>query len=198
LVSINIVLLLFSAMSGIKVMMSAFSKDSHHFQQRNFFHFNFIAFVLLLGLMVIFLGTIAILVLQEILVAYLERNGLVQQGSWENFWIRCVFWTLLYVSVLIAVAFLYYLGPDTRKKGRFFSPGAIAGSILILLAVTAFRLFFAEFANYNKVYGSLSAIMVLMVWFYWISIVLLVGFELNAAILAASGRPLESEPSPES
>jgi uncharacterized BrkB/YihY/UPF0761 family membrane protein len=86
------------------------------------------------------------------------------------------------------VAFLYYLGPNTRKRGRFFSPGAVAGSILILLAVTAFRLFFAQFSNYNKVYGSLGAIMVLMVWFYWISIVLLIGFELNAAILAARGK----------
>lgn len=187
LISINIALLLYSTMSGIKVMMSAFSKDSLHFRPRNFFHFNFIAFILLIGMLLIFMGTIALLVLQEVWVNYLQDNGIMHSGGWQVFIVRSMFWMLLYAALLFAVALLYYLGPDTRRRGRFFSPGAIAGSVLILLAVTAFRLFFAQFANYNKIYGSLSAIMVLMVWFYWISIVLLIGFELNAAILAASG-----------
>jgi membrane protein len=187
-ISINIVLLLFSTMSGIKVMMNAFSKDSDHFRPRGLLHFNFIALVLLLGLLLILFGTIAVLVLQEVLVNSLLQKGIIREDSFEKFLIGSAFWLLLYLALLIAVAFLYYLGPNTRKRGRFFSPGAVAGSILILLAVTAFRLFFAQFSNYNKVYGSLGAIMVLMVWFYWISIVLLIGFELNAAILAAKGK----------
>lgn len=197
LISINVVLLLFSTMSGIKVMMSAFSKDSHHFRRRNVFHFNFIALVLLLGMLIIFMGTIALMVLQETSIVYFEQEGLISKGGWESFWIRSGFWLLTFAALLFAVALLYWLGPDTQKRGRFFSPGAIAGSVLILLAVTGFKLFFAQFSNYNKVYGSLSAIMVLMVWFYWISIVLLIGFELNAAILAASttmiGEPDESD-----
>jgi membrane protein len=187
LISINIALLLFSTMGGIKVMMSAFSKDSHHFARRNVFVFNFVALILLLGMLVIFLGTIALMVLQEVSIHYFEKHGMIAGGSWESFMIRAGFWVMIYIALLLAVALLYWLGPNTRKRGRFLSPGAIAGSVMILVAVTAFRLFFAQFTNYNKIYGSLSAIMVLMVWFYWISIVLLIGFELNAAILAASG-----------
>lgn len=188
LIYLNVILLLFSTMSGIKVMMNAFSKDSHHFRRRNFFHFNFIAFVLLLGLLVVFLGTIALLVTQELMLNYFEKTGAIEPGGWEKVVVGSIFWLLMYAALLVAVSLLYYLGPDTHKRGKFFSPGSIAGSVLILLAVTAFRFFFGQFANYNKIYGSLSAIMVLMVWFYWISIVLLIGFELNAAILAASSR----------
>ncbi len=197
LISINIILLLFSSMSGIKVMMSAFSKDSHHFARRNVLVFNFVALILLLGMLVIFMGTIALMVLQEVSVNYFEKQGIISGGSWESFFIRAGFWLLIFIALLLAVSFLYWLGPNTRKRGRFFSPGAIVGSVLILIAVTGFRIFFAQFTNYNKIYGSLSAIMVLMVWFYWISIVLLIGFELNAAILAASshmvGEPDESD-----
>jgi membrane protein len=187
-VSVNIVLLFFSTMSGIKVMMSAFSKDSHHFRQRNVFHFNFVAFILLIGLVVVFLGTIALLVAQQVILNQFKQSGSIEEGGWEHLVFGAIFWILMYAALLVAVSLLYYLGPDTRKRPRFFSPGSIAGSVLILLAVTAFRMFFSQFANYNKVYGSLSAIMVLMVWFYWISIVLLIGFELNAAILAASSK----------
>lgn len=190
LIGINIILLLFSTMGGIKVMMSAFSKDSHHFKPRNFFVFNFVALILLLGMLVIFIGTIALMLLQEVTVSYFEGKGLITRDGWEGTMIRFGFWLLIYIAVLIAVALLYYLGPNTHKRGRFFSPGAIAGSVMIVLAVSGFKLFFAQFTNYNKIYGSLSAIMVLMVWFYWISIVLLIGFELNAAILAASSKML--------
>jgi membrane protein len=186
LIYINVGLLLFSTMGGIKAMMSAFSKDSEHFRRRNIFLFNFVALILLLGLLVIFLGTIALMVLQEYSITSLERRGLIPGGGWEATMIRTGFWLLIYLAVLVAVSLLYYLGPATRRRGRFFSPGAIACSVMILLAVTFFKLFFSQFANYNKVYGSISAIMVLMVWFYWISIVLLIGFELNAAVLAAS------------
>lgn len=197
LIYINVGLLLFSTMSGIKVMMSAFSKDSEHFRRRNIFSFNFVAFVLLLGLLVIFLGTIALLVWQEFTVKDLIKRGVMTENGWEKAMVQGLFWLLTYIALLIAVSLLYYLGPSTKRRGRFFSPGAIAGSVLIMLAVTAFRLFFTQFSNYNKVYGSISAIMVLMVWFYWISIVLLIGFELNAAILAAShkviGGPDESD-----
>lgn len=189
-ISINVALLLFSTMGGIKVMMSAFSKDSHLFRRRNIFHVNFIAFILLIGLLVVFLGTIALLVVQEISIRHLER-GTIGEDGWAKLLVRGGFWLLIYLALLVAVALLYYLGPSTRKRGKFFSPGAFAGSALILLAVTGFRFFFAQFANYNKVYGSLSAIMVLMVWFYWISIVLLIGFELNTAILEASARAIE-------
>lgn len=186
LIYLNIALLLFSTMGGIKVMMMAFSKENKHFVNRNFLKTNGIAFVILLGLLVIFLGTIALLVFQEYSLVWLEGQKIIKGGSWEGTFVRAMFWLVIFLALLIAVSLLYYLGPSTHKRGRFFSPGAIACSVMILIAVTAFRLFFSQFANYNKIYGSLSAIMLLMVWFYWISIVLLIGFELNAAILAAS------------
>jgi membrane protein len=187
LIYLNVGLLFFSTMSGIKVMMMAFSKETPHFLDRNFLKTNLVAFVLLLGLLTIFMGTIGLQVLQEYAVHYLIQHKIIQVSSWEATFIRILFWLVIYFALLLAVSLLYYFGPSTKVKGRFFSPGSIAGSILILVAVTAFRLFFSSFANYNKIYGSLGAIMLLMVWFYWISIVLLIGFELNAAILAAGG-----------
>ena len=188
LIYLNIALLLFSTMGGIKVMMMAFSKENEHFKNRNFLKTNGIAFVLLVGLLTIFLGTIALLVFQEFAISWLETQKIISGAGWEGTFVRGMFWLVIFLALLVAVSFIYYLGPSTKKRGPFFSPGAIASSVMVLIAVTAFRLFFSQFANYNKIYGSLSAIMMLMVWFYWISIVLLIGFELNAAILEASSQ----------
>ncbi|HHG86017.1 MAG TPA: YihY/virulence factor BrkB family protein [Bacteroidetes bacterium] len=184
---INISLLLFSSLGGIKVMMRAFSKNNDLFRDRNFFRHNFVALLIMLALLLLFLVMLGLLIAGEVGTQYLVTENLMEKGLVTTLF-RLFYWLILFVAVEIAVSILYYLGPATTIRWKFFSPGSLVGGILILLAINGFRLFFVQFADYNKIYGSLGAIMVLQVWFYWISIVLLIGFELNAAIAAAKNR----------
>lgn len=86
------------------------------------------------------------------------------------------------------ISFIYYLGPETKERWQFISPGSILGAVLQVVAIIAFKKFLENIVNYSKFYGSISALILLMVWFYWMSIVMLIGFELNAAIATAKAK----------
>lgn len=184
---LNLGLLLFSSLGGIKVMMQAFSVESDLFRERKFLRFNAVALLIFVLLFLLFLVMIGLLVSGEYFINYLLDHGMIQ-GGFQSVMLRVFHWLIVLLAVQVAMSVLYYLGPATRERWKFFSPGSVVGGILIVLAVLMFRFFFVHFADYNKIYGSLGAIMLLMVWFYWLSIVVLVGFELNAAIAAVRKR----------
>lgn len=181
-ISLNIALLMYSATSGISVMMQAFAKDHPGFKKRNFFHGTAVAFAIAMLLFVLLLMMLFLHVGSEFFIKSLVENGHVPKDGIWVFIFRCLNYVLLFFSLQIAVSVIYYFGPFMDKRWKFFSPGSITAGLLVLLANVAFQFFFVNFTDYNKVYGSLGAIMLMMVWFYWLSIMLLIGFELNAAI----------------
>ena len=183
LLSFNFILMLFSSLGGIKAMMYAFSKlqEKDIFRRRNVFQIHFVALEIFLVLTLAFLISVILSILAEISINYVVEMG--HLPDWlSSLMLSGAYYLVLFVVLFLAVSFVYYLGPETHKKFNFISPGSILSSALILLAIYGFKIFIANFANFNKFYGSMSALIILMVWFYWMSMVLLVGFELNAAI----------------
>lgn len=178
---LNLGLLLYAAMSGIKAMMYAFSKDSELFTKRNFLRVNAVSLLIFIVLLFIFLFMLGLLISGELFIYYLNDQGIIREVI-VSYIIQGFYWLIVLSGLQAAFSVLYFLGPETTERFKFFSPGSFLAAGLTVLAITAFRLFFTNFTNYNKIYGSIGAIMVLMVWFYWLSIVLLVGFEVNAAI----------------
>lgn len=187
LITLNIVLVLFASLGGIKAMMYAFSKDSVLFRKRGFFRLNAVALLIFIVLISLFLFLLGLLVSGEVLVHFLLDKGIVNKGIVPVL-LRGFYWLIVFAGLQVGASVLYYLGPETESRWKFFSPGSVLTGFLSLMAILAAQVFFANFANYNKIYGSLGAIMALMVWFYWLSVVLLVGFELNAAIAKAKFR----------
>ena len=101
--------------------------------------------------------------------------------------------------VVIAVAILYWLGPDTDSKLRWITPGATLFAAGWIAGSTLFTLYVANFGTYNRTYGSIGAVIVLLVWLYWTNLLLLVGGELNAVIAkqhdeAINGGRLDAPP----
>lgn len=178
---LNLGLLLYASTSGIKAMMFAFSKDSDLFVKRNFLKVNAVAMLIFIVLLFIFLFMLGLLISGELFINYLDEKDVIHEGVvW--FILRMFYWLIVLAGLQSTFSVLYYLGPETTERFKFFSAGSFLAAGLSVLAINAFRFFFTNFADYNKIYGSIGAIMVLMVWFYWLSIVLLVGFEVNAAI----------------
>jgi membrane protein len=92
-------------------------------------------------------------------------------------------WPVLLVLMLAALAFLYQIGPDRdRPRFRWVSPGAIAATVLWLLASAAFSFYAAHFGSYNETYGAMGAIVVLMLWLLITSLCVLIGAEVNAEL----------------
>jgi membrane protein len=87
---------------------------------------------------------------------------------------------------MIAFSSIYYLAPAKKRIFPFFSAGSILASVLSVLSFKLFTIFINNFSNYNKFYGSLGAMIMIIVWINLTALMLLIGFELNASIYAAS------------
>lgn len=94
-------------------------------------------------------------------------------------------WGISALLVLCAVSVLYAAGAPGTKRFKLITPGAILALVLIFVLSQALAYFFGHITNYNALYGSIGAILVVQVWIYLNMIVLLVGFELNTSIAKA-------------
>jgi membrane protein len=106
-------------------------------------------------------------------------------GLLVGYWIPIVTitrWVILIGIYFFTVSFLYKYGPSVSKKWKLFSPGATLATILAILTMWGFAYYINHFNTYNKLYGSIGTLIVIMIWLYLNSLILLIGFELNASI----------------
>jgi membrane protein len=100
-------------------------------------------------------------------------------------------WPVIVAIVMGMLAILYYIAPNVRHHGfRWITPGGIAATLLWIAASAGFALYVANFASYNKTYGSLAGVIVFLVWLWISNIAVLLGMELNAEL--ERGREIES------
>jgi membrane protein len=100
-------------------------------------------------------------------------------------------WVVVILLLYMGSAFIYRFGIMMRRKLPFFSPGAVLATLLSMLSSIIFSTYVDNFGNYNKLYGSIGTIIVLMLWMQLNAMILVFGFELNASI--ALNRQLQEE-----
>jgi membrane protein len=108
-------------------------------------------------------------------------------------------WPVIAAIVSQMIAFLYWVAPNVRQPGyRWISPGGVLAVVLWVIASGAFAFYVANFSSYNKTYGSLAAVIILLVWLWITNLVILLGAELNAEIERGrqieGGHPPDREP----
>jgi membrane protein len=124
-----------------------------------------------------FLVFISELVL-KLAVDFIDRNGAsILLTAW-----RLLSWPLALSIVATAFAFIYRFGPSRWKPGTPIVPGAVLAAVSWAVVSGLFRLYVANFGNYNKVYGAVGAVIVLLLWLYMTSLVLLLGDQLNVIV----------------
>ena len=106
-------------------------------------------------------------------------------GAFEVAWML-LRWPLVVVLVALAIGFINYFAPDAEQDWEWVTPGALIATVLWLVASLGFKVYVAQFADYNETYGSLGGVIMLMLWFYISSLAILVGAEMNAEIEHAS------------
>ena len=95
-------------------------------------------------------------------------------------------WPVIAVIMLFVVGVIYYVCPDIRQDWRWVTPGSMFAVAMWFMVSLGFKLYVDNFGDYNKVYGSITGIILLILWFYWSGMVLLVGGEINAEIEKAA------------
>ena len=95
-------------------------------------------------------------------------------------------WPLVFVLVSTGIGLIYYFGPDADQDWVWITPGAVAATVLWLFVSILFKLYVANFTDYEGSYGSVGGVIVVLLWFYVSGIAILTGAELNAEIEHAS------------
>ena len=100
-------------------------------------------------------------------------------------------WPVVFALVTVGIGFIYYFGPDADQDWAWITPGAVTASILWLITSLLFKMYIANFTDYEGSYGTVGAVIVVLLWFYVSGMAILAGAELNAEIEHASphGKP---------
>jgi membrane protein len=183
LLSIGLVVSLYYASDAMIGLMRSFNKslspDSHF--PRNFFHNRMVAIQLTLVLILLIIGTGVILVTQDALLRYVFKALHIHSRSMK--WLfKTLRWVVIIPLFYFAIAYIYKHAPSIREKWRLFSPGTLLATILMITLSFVFSFWVNKFGTYNKVYGSIGTILILMIVIYFNALILLVGFELNVSI----------------
>jgi membrane protein len=172
---VGIFVSLWSAMSGVKAMIDALNVIYEQPEGRNFFKLSLVALVFTLGGFATFLVAIAAVIVLPLVLAPI---GL---GSAAGTLTRFGRWPALLLVLLIGLAVLYRYGPYRRAaRWQWVSVGSVFAAVTWIIASYLFSWYLASFANYNATYGSLGAVVGLMMWLWISTIVVLLGAELNA------------------
>lgn len=181
LLSLGFVLSLFFATNGVHNLMGAFNRSSLIIETRTWIKQRLVAGLLTVIIAFSVIVCIAAMAIGEIMLTSLKEE-LNYQGNLTYYAIQFTRWTLLVILYFSTVSILYRYGPAHAKKWKFFSAGSWLATLLAFLTIWGFSFYINHFGAYNKVYGSIGTLIVIMIWLYFNSFILLLGFELNASI----------------
>lgn len=181
LLSLGFFMALIFSTNGFASMMVAFDASLHSFERRTWLGQRLIALLLLIIVSVLVTVAIALITYGQHFINYLVSNGYLRDNL--IFFILTIGkWFIILFLVFIANSFLYYLAPSKKTKWRFISAGSSLATVLSVLTFVGFSYYINNFGQYNKLYGSIGTLLVIMLLMYLLSMILLVGFELNASI----------------
>jgi membrane protein len=182
LLSFGFILALFYSSNAMLGIMRSFDKSLVYNTRRNMLQSRWMAMKLTLLVLFIVIGSVLMLVTQaELMRSFLKWMHITSHtAKWWLF--RTVRWIIIIPLFYFAIACIYKYGPAVHKRWKLFSPGCLLATCLTILTTLLFSYWVNRFGNYNKVYGSIGTIMILMVLIYFNSLVLLIGYELNVSI----------------
>jgi len=181
LLSIGFFLALYFSSNGMSKLMEGFDKSYNTtFKNRSFLKHRAIALGLTILLFVLLTISIGLIVLGTQLVELVVSTFALSAASEFIFFV--LRWMIVFILFYSVITSIYRYGPSMLRKIRLFSPGASLATFLSIFSSVIFSYFVNNFGKYNEIYGSIGALIVVLVWLQINAFILLIGFELNASI----------------
>lgn len=195
LLSFGFIFAFYLASNGVNSMITAFNSSYHAVKKGSFIQTYLRSFLLLIILTLLMIVAIGLVIFSEMIIDYFISKGFLQEGG-VIFLLNVAKYIVILILFFLGISSLYYFGNIKNEKFRFISAGSTLATLLCILLSSGFAYYVNHFASYNKVYGSIGTLIVIMLWLYFNSLVLLIGFELNASIKHAksSKSDLKIEP----
>ncbi len=165
--------------NGINAVFSGFEYSYHVSLNRNFVR----QYAVALGVSIIVASLLLVTVIGTLYFTYLVDN-LNKMGVVDDtvFWLTIGRYLLFVFMIFVIIATLFYFGTSEGRQNKFFSPGAFMTTFLIIVTTYLFGIYIDNFSNYNQLYGSIGAMLILMLYLWLNANLLLLGFELNASL----------------
>lgn len=168
--------------NGVNAVFSGFESSYHEQLTRNIFKQYVYALGVALILAFLLILTVAVLGFFNIYVVENIVELAHVEGENSNTMLVLSQYLFFVIMVYLATATLYYFGTKEGKQFKFFSVGALFTTLLIILTSYLFGIYIESFGQYNKLYGSIGALLILMFYLWLNANILLLGFELNVSL----------------
>ena len=180
LLSLGFILSVFFASNGMLGLMFGFDKSyDKTFKKRSYLKNNLVALALTFLLLIMFLASVVFIIVGDRVINKILGYGSGYHDSIFNSGLR---WILVIFLVYTGITLIYRYGPSMYRRIAYWNPGALLATIVSILTSVLFSFFINNFGRYNEIYGSIGALIIIMVWLQFNAFILLIGFELNASI----------------
>jgi membrane protein len=176
---------LFFAQKGINGILEAFNAIYHTVENRSWYKKRLMAIVLVFIFYLLIISAGFLMLINRNFIGRLVHLGFIKRDL-ILYLIYSTKWITIAILTFFCISFLFYLAPQQKAKWKFFSAGSSLATILTLMSSIGFSYFVNNFAQFNKFFGSIGALIALMLWINFNSLSLLIGFELNASIANAN------------
>jgi len=178
---LNLILAIFFASSGVGTMIKGFHKSYEMtYKKTNLLERQWKALKLTILLGFLLLGSIlAIIISKPLLLKILTTLHLSKALAGSYGYLR---WIFVFILYFVCISIIYRVGPAFKNKLKWFTPGAILSTILSVISSFGFAIYVDNFEHYNEIYGSIGALILILLWLQINSFIILIGYELNASI----------------
>lgn len=180
LLSVGILFTLWTVSTGMYAIMQQLNITYDVKEGRNFVKARAVAVVLSVAFVALVIGAFSLIVLGGTAENWVA--GMVGDNAAVVIAFRVFRWLMIVLALLLGFALVYRYAPNVDQKFSFITPGAILGVVLLVAASLGFSVYIANFGDYNATYGSIGAVIILMLWLYIAGLVILLGSEINALI----------------
>lgn len=184
LLSIGFITALVFTTDGVNTMIKGFNKSYHVSKGKSTFQQLLSSLYLTLVLTMLVIFAIALLIVNNLMLQYLNENDILKNDT-PLILLQIFTWIILILLSFTGISSIYYFGRAKLKGYKFITAGSTLATILVILTSLAFDYFISNFGQYNKLYGSIGTLLVILLWIYFNATQLIIGFELNASIESA-------------
>ncbi|TNE78533.1 MAG: YihY/virulence factor BrkB family protein [Bacteroidetes bacterium] len=192
LLSFGFILAIYFSTSAIDSMIRSFHRSLKIRDKRSIVKKRLYSFLMNFLISLLLVLALGLITLGQGALSWLSDTGAVSKGI-VLFLLNSFNWVLVIGLILVSVSLMYTYGPMNRRSWPFFSKGSIMATISILIMSVVLSLYVNNFNAYNKIYGSIGTLVVIMLWIYWNSLMILASFDLNILLDDLKQRGLRRE-----
>lgn len=181
LLSFGFLLVLFYSSNAMMGVIRTFDRSVAEPYKPNFLKKRLRAIRLTIIIVVLFIATTLVLSGQDFIFKKI-MSWLDIKDTGLRWWIKSLRWLVILSLFFYAIAFIYKYAPSVQHRTRLITPGVVLATLLTLFTTWAFSQWVNNFGNFNRIYGSIGTVMILMVLIFLNSLILLIGYELNVSI----------------